>query len=725
MPKLPTKLLGKALGSQSFVPLLAVCLGTALVAGFSVWSAPTPDASPKPQHTESADNVAGEIIARPEIIGAVRSEDPEAGPVPLASIRDLHLVDVLLTHGNVAQALDRYAEMEPPIGEADLHEQLLYRVCIAHEVLGRDDVAIELYGQLAQQASNPHTQLLAKNGKARIWIKTGKRHLARVVLAAAVIEDLAHVPARSPLAGEISHLLGLAFSEGIQPTDERVFQAGVAVASLPTWTPSDLLAYSEPTLSNQAEKQTSANPQRTSVSLVYQYGFDPTEIQLAAQLPKSPVRSLVEQLANAAKLQVVWSQAADKVAMGRATALASSSANLAVLLDTLLTKYDLIWQMSENSIQILSRAEFSSPEKLRKIDNRIAQRLLQHSVANHPEHSLAFFAHLALGNLQFEKEEYASAAAIYRHCIERFPRSTNTSIAEFNLAKSLMNGGDRSDALDLFFQVGDGTHGHPIQSPTNAFAGQLLLEDGNVSDSVRPLMRALSTATTPSANSRSALLLASAYLSADNPHAATQVLMESRDMLKDNDRVAALGAFLNAYAIFKVANDDVGISQSGRNLINSLSDLDGAFDLEEYWYLLIGRALHDVGLSNQMAATYEARLKNRQSVWIREQMQSELIRHWRETGNLQALRDHLANAERPKHRIILADAAFRQGKVEACITACRNLLESQDVSQMQDEDKLTCLNLLGTAYQSQGLHYQAALCFAGMLPADSADDSGK
>jgi hypothetical protein len=49
---------------------------------------------------------------------------------------------------------------------------------------------------------------------------------------------------------------------------------------------------------------------------------------------------------------------------------------------------------------------------------------------------------------------------------------------------------------------------------------------------------------------------------------------------------------------------------------------------------------------------------------------------------------------------------------DSCLRTCRDLLKTQPDSSVVQE----ALKLMGLAYERQGDHYQAAICFAGMLP---------
>ena len=188
---------------EKFGPLLVLCCAACGFGIGLVWWAPT--------RVESVDDPPGLLRNRSPDNTAFSPVQPsrEVNSIPLADVRELHLADVMLTHGNVAEALKAYNRLVPQGRQRSLHDQLLYRVCIAHETLGNDDLAAELYGTLAAQAQLPAFRSAAKVGQARIWLKTGRLQLARTMLASVALENAGRSPDELPTQGEIAHLFGL------------------------------------------------------------------------------------------------------------------------------------------------------------------------------------------------------------------------------------------------------------------------------------------------------------------------------------------------------------------------------------------------------------------------------------------------------------------------------------------------------------------------------------
>ena len=103
--------------------------------------------------------------------------------------------------------------------------------------------------------------------------------------------------------------------------------------------------------------------------------------------------------------------------------------------------------------------------------------------------------------------------------------------------------------------------------------------------------------------------------------------------------------------------------------------------------------------------------------WQR-QLTFELATMLKEDGQQQqatALFSQINNGEdtwRTQALYQIAQLNFDTGKTKRCVEACRTLLKIE----IDDEQEAAALHLLGLAFQRQGEHHSAALCFAGMRP---------
>ncbi len=700
--------------------LVLCCISWGLTLGIVFWRPPPAGLRQSPHGLSNSTLESLQSVA-------VDSTDARRGTVP-ATTRQLHLIDVMLTHGNVAQAMDAYARLEPEVGTA-LHDQLTYRIAVARETLQQIEQAADSYQQLALQTKEPQMALAARLGQVRIWLRHGRSDLARPVVARSSLE-LETVTASERIQGELAHLFGLTLLPDQPATNDPYLDDDRIAVSQPRWSPTELLELAEPTQhSPQGAAGDAANSADPDIAgpadtrVLFRYGDNPAEIQLQIQEPPRPAKQLIDALAEVAKLKLSWSRAAEAALTGRSLQLAHPSIAAAVALDQLLLTFELCWFVESDVVLVRSWSEITEAQKSQFLRASSA-RQLRHAITTHPDHPLAQFSYLALGNLEFNDGAFTNAVSVYDQFQNQFPASVDVIFAQFNTAKALLQLQRRGEALEKFLMVADGAHGHPLQSPANAYGGRMQLEQGAIVEAIRPLMRAVSTAPHSARRVVPALTLASAYLLADNAHAATQVLMEERhNMVRQHD--IALADFLGSYARFRAAQNDFDLLQSGRSLIRSLGNLEIETCFGTHIYLLAGDALRDTGFTPQMAELYQTALQNQLPSWVRREAQMRLVSYFRENGNnplarelLQQIIDEAQHGDGApfdfRHDAMeqLARLELQEERPEACLALCRDLVQEQPAADILHK----VLKLMGRAYQHQGDHYNAALCFAGMLP---------
>lgn len=148
--------------------LLALCCASwGLTLGIVVWR-------PQPGHEPPAQENPRGADASESLAGVSQHAADHGGQVTPATVRQLQLIDVMLIHGSVAQAMDAYARLEPET-DTELYDQLLYRIAVARETLQQLDRAGEAYQQLALQTKEPQMALAARLGQLRIWLREGRK----------------------------------------------------------------------------------------------------------------------------------------------------------------------------------------------------------------------------------------------------------------------------------------------------------------------------------------------------------------------------------------------------------------------------------------------------------------------------------------------------------------------------------------------------------------------
>ncbi len=120
-----------------------------------------------------------------------------------------------------------------------------------------------------------------------------------------------------------------------------------------------------------------------------------------------------------------------------------------------------------------------------------------------------------------------------------------------------------------------------------------------------------------------------------------------------------------------------------------------------------------------MVEVYENALKSDLTDWLRSETLIELANHLIDTAQydqarrlLSELRDSPTAAVAARAAVELARVDLKQQRTAECLAACQALLKQE----LTDSQKSTVLVLMGQAHQARDEYYEAALCFAGMIP---------
>jgi tetratricopeptide (TPR) repeat protein len=704
----------------AFRVLLILCTtGWGFSLGMLVWRPPV-------LAVNSVPPITSERIPIADVDASDADADaPQLAPVrqtPL-TIRDLNLIDILLEHGNVAQAISAYSRLKLEPGTL-LYDQLMYRICVARELVGQVEVAGESYRALTGESVSASIRLAAQLGQARIWMETGEREMARAVLARAKSSPIIIARPEGALAGEVSHLLAQSFMPAPRDFDEVAYLDDGMYSASRRWSAAQLLALAEDVEPLAAAPKVAGDPEN-EIEILYSYGPHPDETRIFASLHKPQlILELVAKLAEKTAIKIEWSQGARLEVQNRLQKFDKRDVSVAIALDELLSTYNLLWTWEEDRVVVRSPSECDA-HKLESIRREFAGRLLRRAVSEHPDHSLAKYSFLALGALSFVNGDYANATSVYDKFETQFPDSSDVIVAYFNNAKTLLKQGQRDLAIQSFFQVADGGHGHPLQSAANAYVGRLFLENGQIEEATRPLIRAVSTAT-GAQRAVPAIMLSSAYILAENSHAAVKVLVEERSHILDaevDESLRSIAELITSYAGFLVAHGDLEVADGGRKLVQSLSHLQLDPRVGQHVLLIAGNAFEAVGLLARMEDLFVEKIEQGLMPWVREEVLLRLERSFLESGQIGRARAlierSLVNEDEPlsvNATLQLARLCMAEGNQIEALAVCRELL----TNDLTSEQKAEVLRVMGRFYELNNEHYQAALCFAGMLPGAEA-----
>jgi tetratricopeptide (TPR) repeat protein len=235
---------------------------------------------------------------------------------------------------------------------------------------------------------------------------------------------------------------------------------------------------------------------------------------------------------------------------------------------------------------------------------------------------------------------------------------------------------------------------------------------------IRAGRRGLATAVCAEQKQTASLNLARAYLLHDDPFSANNALFENRDSFND-DRAKNLASLLGAYARFIGVKNKAGMLNARNRLFSAIAmipDSEYASFADGYF---AAHAFQELGFTEHAVDKYLLALSRPDIGAWQRRILYELALAKKAIGETEAamsiLQSMVDRKDDPWNRLALRQIAeiFAESKqTSACIETCKKLWQSD----LNDEEKQAVLHILGIAYQQQGEHYSAALCFAGILP---------
>jgi tetratricopeptide (TPR) repeat protein len=278
--------------------------------------------------------------------------------------------------------------------------------------------------------------------------------------------------------------------------------------------------------------------------------------------------------------------------------------------------------------------------------------------------------------------------------------------------------GKNEESNRLLFLAVDQTLDPQIESSSYCLLSSNLLSAGDLELAIRTSRRGLATAVTAQQKQSAALNLARAYLLSDDPFSANNVIFANRDSFSD-DSAKHLASLLGAYARFIGLKNKSGMLNARNRLFRAIAtipDSEYASFADGYF---AAHALQELGFVEKAIDKYLLALSRPDLGSWQNRLLYELALAHRRTGQtdeamsiFQTLTDENNDQwyRRALHQIAEIHVANRQNK--ASIEVCRKLWQAE----LNEQEKQATLQVLGVAYQQQGEHYSAALCFAGILP---------
>ncbi|MFO1093773.1 MAG: hypothetical protein U0992_10750 [Planctomycetaceae bacterium] len=312
---------------------------------------------------------------------------------------------------------------------------------------------------------------------------------------------------------------------------------------------------------------------------------------------------------------------------------------------------------------------------------------------------------------------------MYQSMLEQQPLSRSPVMHRSSTGK-LYLGQDRPDRPGHWRAIDTGASCHGAHRSTWP-SDQLPPDSEQPRRAISPLIRATRLAADPNVRTKSVLCLAAAYLLYDSPAAANEVMMDFRSEVQTQSLESA---FLSALARFRTADDPARRLYEAEALLSAADAVKCSDFFGRYGWHLRGSAYQELLLPEIAADIYREALAAPTPPPYRDAISYGLAACLLDIGDTAGGRARLIDAM--EH----AEATWRW---RAGFRLCRLQLEAGETQEAANtarmlvgecngrDDKSQALQMLGTAYQQQGNHAAAALCFAGSLPDAASSNVSK
>lgn len=668
--------------------------------------------------------IAGTVMLGPRLTEPDASATAEAAPQepsPLAAdwkkecpepekIRaargELDDVDRLLRAGRYELALVLCRSFNDRAA-AELRDAFQYRLGLCLEGLGHWDEALTAYRKLASHARSIRTAAVASLGQARVWLRMRRPAECKSLLCDILRRSALPALRGQQFLGDASYLLALAAPLDLLPNeppgplnDDPVYPV------ISDWTLDRALDWDHPDRPQENE------PFIIQEAVAVQRGSDGPVRIFVAQMP---LPSVLDRMAEQARLQIEWSPMARRQVEERSLIVALEGASLTEALRLLVEPLGLVWTLEDGKLRLASEEETAPKElKSRRLAN--ARRTLRDALRAYPRHPLTPAAYLELGNLEVVTGHLDEALTWYGRLTREWPRSPLLVEANYNLGLIRCRQGDRAAARQAFYRVVDRAPAHELAPLAYWRVGRSYLEEGEAEQALSPLRRAVYNSPGSSAQAAAAVTSAAAHLLTDNPRAANAVLRENRELVnRGSYRNAA--AFLDTLARFRAATDRRVRQREAVDLLGVLLTVPDDPLLGPEGLALMGQAYRELGMHQEMTRFYQKALKRLHGP-LASKLTLELAEeHWAADKHEAALplyqkliAEGSANEGKRAH-LRLAEIALVQKKPQDCLKSCRELLQEKSGVGVP-----AVLRLMAQAYQQSGEHDKAIRCLSGQLP---------
>lgn len=618
--------------------------------------------------------------------------------------------DQWLGEGSFAKALASNRKLlaeAGPQGSGPLH----YRIALCQEGLGGFEQALRSYRRAVADPSFARGHFAAQLAQARLLLRLGRdaetRHLLYALLLAS---EAPHAP--PALRSDVRYLLALALARAApQPRPDALAARAVSPSVVGSNLPRDLADLPGLTAASTAATKPAADV------LDVLPGEAPAERVIARTvLHPQPALPALDRLAKETGLRLEWTGRALAHVGERSLHLALSRWKAGDLFRTLADALDLVCQVEADRVRLAAADEVSA--ELRAAFRRsAADRALRAALKAAQDHELAAAASLQLGNLELTAGRTTEAAAWYEKAIARSPAAPLAVPAHYNLGLVLGDRGDHTRARAAHFAAVDHSPGHELAASAYLEIGRLDLETGEPRRAAALLRRAQANYPGAAVQPHLTLMLAAAYLLADDLDAAHASLISRRRSV-DRRPYKAMAAALDALALYRRARRVGPARLETAELVATLLQRPRDPALGAIGTLLLVQACREVGLWDEAArrcALERPHVRGPLAPALQFAHAEALIQLQRDDEALPLLRDLDASVRTGRWanaaRLELAAVDLRAGKAEECQRRCAELWQAG-----RTVETTRLLQLWGAALEQLGDYERAARCFSGEPP---------
>ncbi|MCA9212259.1 MAG: hypothetical protein KDB27_04270 [Planctomycetales bacterium] len=588
-------------------------------------------------------------------------------------------------------------------------DELQYQKAICLEMLDRWEDAQRIYQKLAKEVQHPKRAMAVTIGLIRTDIGRGRFKEAKLEALRSLLR------CDSDDAAELRHLLSYASCGDAYARNEDLMGDGIRISSKkvnPEAAIDRWHGLPKGAVETASDHQTGAN-----IRVLDRLTTDPQDIHVDVSSQFESLLSVIELLGKSARIQFTTSAGARSALSSRIVRINVQDIDLATLLDALLEPNNVVWHSNANGVVVRLNRE-TPREELEQQARTQAKRLAAKTVILYPDHYLQEQTYMCLGNMSFWDGEYAEAKSYYREVTQTFGHSQTVKTAWFNLGKVYWLSQQREECREVLYHIVDQAEGAHVESLAYYFLGLLDIGDNKSIDAAKSFARAKSIAGDARVKTEAAIYMAAAHLLADNPLSANQVLTDARELIRGESWYTE-GVFLNAFSRFLAASSTIELESEGRELISAVARIepdkfDGAIG-----YYLVGQAFDRLGFSSRAMQLFDQGIAVRDDELSRVMTMrlADMAIENEDLDQASVYLDRLSKSGSPKWelegKLRFARLEFERGNYSETVALAMAIIPESSPVQ-----KAIVLELAGRAYQRQNNHYQAALCFAGMLPTE-------